>query len=904
MNRNAPGEWSGPDPNSGRGPRRDVDGRRSTGAGDCSGADVRDLLGAETVLDALAAWDECFRRGEDPPPGSFGVSDPALLEELCGRIERQKRLYAVLELAETTADGAAGAETTLPSFPGHETLGKIGQGGMGVVYTARDQKLGRVVAIKTIAAAQHATRAQLDRFRAEAEAVARLKHANVIPIYTIGEHEGRPYYSLEYAEGGSLAQRLAQGPMPAAGAALLIETLAGAVHAAHLAGIVHRDLKPSNVLLTAEGAPKVSDFGVAKLLDSGSKRTLSGEALGTPSYMAPEQADGHSKSVGPAADVYALGAILYQALTGKPPFLGESAIETLKLVVSTEVLHPRRLRPDVPRDLETICLKCLEKSPGQRYATAFELAGDLGRFQRGEPVRARRLGPARRLSKWARRHPWQTTSGATVLAAVLALIGLTYRHNVQLRAEVGRTRAKAAEARRNYQEARSTIQAMLDRLQDRRLAGSPRLLDLRRDQREDALAFYDRILRQVDSNDPVVRADTARALTEASAVQHELGHDGLAEKSIRRALRLIEGLRSERPDDLEYMGLQIHCLLKLGGYLGTSSPSDEAVVVNRQAIELAERLVGATPDDLTNQELLAACHNTCAFALRHDRSALARLHYEKAIEIRERIEPSKLLGVSNRLAQTLVNLGVIDWQAKDHARAEQRFRRAEGLLLSAAPDAREPGEHIDVDIGQVNVNWGGMLHTLGRYDEAIARADAGLARLEPYLRIEPNDWEAREMCLKLHGNRGLALALAGRHRESAREWTRVVELAREPVPPEYRIRLAIELLQAGEMAGAKTQTQLLKPAPEISAADGYNVACLMALSAAATAKDTRTAPDERARLVESDIRVAIRWLQCAASSGFFKEPGNRDHARKDPDLAILAGRAEFRKLLESSAAEP
>ena len=153
--------------------------------------------------------------------------------------------------------------------------------------------------------------------------------------------------------------------MAAAGAAQLIETLAGAVHAAHLAGIVHRDLKPSNVLLTADGAPKVSDFGVAKLMDSDSVRTLSGEALGTPSYMAPEQAEGHSNAVGPAADVYALGAILYQALTGKPPFLGESAIETLKLVVSTEVLHPRRLRPDVPRDLETICLKCLEKSPGQ-----------------------------------------------------------------------------------------------------------------------------------------------------------------------------------------------------------------------------------------------------------------------------------------------------------------------------------------------------------------------------------------------------------------------------------------------------------------------------------------------------------------------------------------------------------
>ena len=257
---------------------------------------------------------------------------------------------------------------------------------------------------------------------------------------------------------------------------------------------------------------------------------------------------------------------------------------------------------------------------------------------------------------------------------------------------------------------------MLDRLDDRRLAGSPRLLDLRRDQREDALAFYDRILRQVDSNDPVVRADTARALTEASAVQHELGHTDLAEKSIRRATpsdRRPAHRTTRRPANT--WAFRSDCLIKLGGYWVTSSPSDEADRGQPKAVELAERLVRATPDDLTNQELLAACHNTYAASVRLARSLQrsARLHYQRAIEIRERIEPSKLPGVSNRLAQTLINLGVVHWHAQDYSRAEQRFRRAEGLLLSAALDAREPGEHIDVDIGQVNVNWGGMLHTLG-----------------------------------------------------------------------------------------------------------------------------------------------------------------------------------------------
>ena len=362
---------------------------------------------------------------------------------------------------------------------------------MGVVYKARDLKLDRIVAIKTIAEGRHATPDQLDRFQAEAHAVARLRHPNIIAIHAIGEHENRPYLSLEFAEGGSLAQRLAEKPMAPREAAALVETLARAVHAAHQAGVVHRDLKPSNVLLTADGVPKVSDFGLAKLLDADSGHTVTGQPIGTPSYMAPEQAEGHSKHVGPAADTYALGAILYQALTGRPPFLGESTMETLKLVTSTEVVAPRRLRPDVPRDLETICLKCLEKSPPKRYATALELAEDLGRFQRGEPILARRIGPFRRFWKWTRRHPWQTTSAATVLIAASVFIGFIYWHNAQLRAEVKRTEAKAAEARRNYQEARSTIQNDARAIQ--RAPRSPGRLGLKElggAQIEDALAFY------------------------------------------------------------------------------------------------------------------------------------------------------------------------------------------------------------------------------------------------------------------------------------------------------------------------------------------------------------------------------------------------------------------------------
>ena len=856
---------------------------------------------AENMLDALAHWDERYHQGEDLPVESLGLRAPALVDELRGRIERQKRLYALLDHPQATTDGSAGSGDPLPMFPGHETLSRIGHGGMGIVYKARDQKLGRVVAIKTIAGGLGASRAQVGRFRAEAEAVARLKHPNVIPIYAIGEHEGRPYFSLEYADGGSLAQRLNLAPIAAAAAAGLIEAIALAVHAAHGARIVHRDLKPSNVLLSAEGIPKVSDFGVAKLLDSDSARTLSGEALGTPSYMAPEQADGHSKEVRPAADIYALGAILYQSLTGRPPFLGESAIETLRLVVSTDVVPPRRLRPDVPPDLETICLKCLEKSQAHRYATALELADDLGRVQRGLPIQARRIGAVRRSIKWATRHPSLTGLAASVLLALSAVIGLTYRYNVRLRDEIGRTQAKSAEARHNYQQARSTIITMLGRLDDRRFAGSPRLLDLRRDQQHDALAFYDRILGQVESNDPLVRFDTAIALAGASALQHALGQTDKAETSILRAIGLTEKLRSEDPRDLGHVRLQIDCLLKLCSYLNHLRQRDRAIAAGRAALELAERVIQSRPDDVECQEELALCHHNLGTALSSaERWLEADHHFQKAIEVRERIDPEELPGVTWRLAQSLTNRGVGHWQADAYARAEADFRRAESVLLSIATDLREPDRGYAFAIGHVNVNWGGMLHLLGRWDEAIARADAGLRPIESYLLIEPSDREVREICLKLHGNRAYALSGKKRHRDAACDWERVVELSPKPVSPNHLIRLALELLRAGEMPRAKAQARLLKPAAGISGEDCYNLACVWALLAAPTIKDVLSPGIGREPLAKPDIANALQWLNSAARAGFFRDPANREHARKDPDLAILAGRADFQELIASS----
>jgi WD40 repeat protein len=306
--------------------------------------------------------------------------------------------------------------------PDYEVLGVLGQGGMGVVYKARQLSLGRVVALKMILHAGHAGDDERRRFQIEAESVARLQHPHIVQVYEVGEHQGCPYLSLEYCGGGTLEQRLDGTPWEGQRAAQLIETLARAVQAAHAAGVVHRDLKPANVLLTADGLPKVADFGLAKRLGERGK-TQTGAIVGTPSYMAPEQAGGKGQEVGPAADVYALGAILYELLTGRPPFKAALPLDTVMQVVQDEPISVRRLQPKASRDLETICHRCLEKQPGRRYASAEALAEDLRRFQAGEPIAARPVGRLERGVKWARRRPALAALVVVVLLAGAALLG-------------------------------------------------------------------------------------------------------------------------------------------------------------------------------------------------------------------------------------------------------------------------------------------------------------------------------------------------------------------------------------------------------------------------------------------------------------------------------------------------
>jgi WD40 repeat protein len=414
-----------------------------------------------------------FRAGSEPPDCTLAGEPPARGLADDGRngeaesIERTvaDELHGSDARAVTCADRDTEEWTgrKAPVIPDYEIYGELGRGGMGVVYRARQRRLNRPCALKMILAGAHADRVAGLRFRAEAEAVARLQHPNVVQIHNVGEADGLPFFELELVDGGSLDQQLDGTPWPAAKAANLIEQLGRGVAEAHRIGVVHRDLKPANILMTAGGQPKITDFGLAKSLGVASSLTATESILGSPSYMAPEQAEGGAKRTGPASDTYALGAIFYELLTGRPPFRGASVLETLEQVRTAEPVAPHRLVPGVPRDLDTIVIKCLQKDPLRRYGAAAEMADDVRRFVDGKPILARPAPPWERVIKLARRRPLAAGLFVAVHILFAALLALGMWSYFEIRRALGvaeRQKAIALEAgRRQAEEARNADKA-------------------------------------------------------------------------------------------------------------------------------------------------------------------------------------------------------------------------------------------------------------------------------------------------------------------------------------------------------------------------------------------------------------------------------------------------------------
>ncbi len=441
----------------------------------------------ERLQEVLLHYFEATERGIRPDSAELVARHPDLAPDLNEFLQTQHRLEdltaPVRQVSAALAQAARSGWSLGPGGGGaasgkvvagrkvgeYELIDEIGRGGMGVVYKARDRRLGRLVAVKMIRSAALASPAEVERFLAEARAKARLDHPNLVPIFEVGEADGLPYFVMALVDGGSLQQRLAAGPLPAREAAEVVRQIGLAIEHAHGRGVLHRDLKPQNILLQTKGdshaggetgststrwVPKVSDFGLARLVDQ-EGQTATGEILGTPGYMPPEQAAGRAKDVSRRSDVYSLGAVLYGLLTGRPPFQAATVLETIRLVQEQDPVPPRRLNPSTPRDLEAVCLKCLEKEPGARYARAADLVADLRRFLNGRPTLARPPGRLGRALRWARRRPALAAMSAASTAALLALVAGATAYTLELRAH----NAELADARAMEQWQREAAEA-------------------------------------------------------------------------------------------------------------------------------------------------------------------------------------------------------------------------------------------------------------------------------------------------------------------------------------------------------------------------------------------------------------------------------------------------------------
>jgi eukaryotic-like serine/threonine-protein kinase len=625
--------------------------------------------------------DELTLRGGPSPAGSWTLPGGGAL----GRVQS----------SEPKAEGNDAND--LPTVPGYEVLERLGAGGMGVVYKARQVVANRVVAVKMLrdAAADLETRF---RFVAEAEAAARLQHPNIVQIFEVGEASGRPFLALEFCAGGSLADRLDGTPLPPREAADLIERLAGAIEHAHRAGVVHRDLKPGNILLVSGGVvsgewsadqtgppthhspltahqPKIADFGLARRLDVDQGQTQSGTILGTPSYMSPEQAAGDSKRVGPAADVYALGAILYEMLTGRPPFTGETVYETFRQVREQEPVPPRRLQPKVPRDLETICLKCLQKEPRKRYATADALADDVRNFQEGRPVRARPVSSLERLGKWVRRRPGTAALvGLLGLAVAGALAGGVW-YQIRLMREWNRTQDF-------FRRALRSIDVLLTQVAELDLVDEPHMEQVRRALLEKALAFCEELLAS-EGNLPVLREQTALARRRKADILRQLGRYDESRNAYARAIGEIEGLVAADPGNTELRRHLADCHNFTGETYRLVGRPHEAIEPYRRALAGQQALRDAALDNPNYlQDLARSRYNLGIVAKDLGRSEEAKVELTESarlltgLAVRGAADPD----LRQHLGRAHLNLGMVLRLTDGPGVAQPVLQKAAGIL--------------------------------------------------------------------------------------------------------------------------------------------------------------------------------------------------------------------------------
>jgi serine/threonine-protein kinase len=853
-----------------------------------------------------------------PPPEKTAVG------ELVGRLKTVPPLTP--QEVTAVAGGGAGPPSLanlLDPADGPEELGRLGayrilrvlgRGGMGVVLLAEQERPRRRVAVKVIIGLLGGTAP--DRFRREADVVARLRHANIVQVHEVGEHRGHAYFAMEYLEGGNLAQKLADAPLPPRAAAELVAVLARATHHAHQYGIIHRDLKPANVLLTHDGQPKITDFGLAKQLegagDPTAQLTQTGAIVGTPAYMAPEQASG--QSVGPATDVWALGVILYECLTGRPPFKGATPLETLEQVRSRDPLSPGRLQPGLPRDLQTVCLKCLEKEPARRYSSAAALADDLGRFLRGEPITARPVSVLERLGKWARRQPAQAALAAASVLFVVILLAGALAYQARLRAEVARAEATAEALRQqheradaNYRNARETVQRMLGRLRQGDRLALPRPKELERQQLEDALIFFQKVLDEQGDLDPAVRRDIAQAYQQTADLQGRLGDLGRAADNYRRARALLSDLHAAAPDDDPVARDLAGCCAALARILtwGDHPQWAQAEECYQQALALHRAMAGRHPDDPDSQNGLAwYCYqlgemysgpSARPLGTVAENGRRAAGYFAEARDVERglvRTHPENAM-YRGHLALFAVSLAQAHRAAGQEAQAQQAAREAEPFLKELVGKGSGDTE-LAVPLGGVWLKWGVFLLP-NRPKEAIGAFTRAVNLLDPVIRQEPNDLHAQINLTSCLRGRAQAYDTLEQYAPALADWDRAIEIC----VPSHRLGLRLErtwtLAKLGKHERCIAEVEALL-GEKLDGLALYNLACACALAAGSVKAEAARADRYAGR--------AMTLLRRSQAEGFFKSDYGRGLLKTDTDLDALRRRPEFRELLRQITAGP